>query len=56
MVELKPCPFCGGKADFEFKGFIVGRVQCTECLVSQCLLKPIGEAAKAWNRRAEDGK
>lgn len=52
---LKPCPFCGGKAEFVLEGCVVGRIRCTKCSVSQCLLKPIGDATDMWNGRAENG-
>ena len=60
MAELKPCPFCGGKAFhyFFFDGFHdYGRVECTKCKVMMTKVNCIGtEAIEAWNRRAEDGK
>lgn len=40
MIELKPCPFCGGKA-YLFANDGV-RVICTKI--------------ELWNRRATDGK
>lgn len=61
MVELKPCPFCGGKAKFveldatpneEPRGY----VRCVEwcCEQSRKMNKTI--AIEEWNWRAEDGK
>jgi Lar family restriction alleviation protein len=66
MTELKPCPFCGGEAEFfkdvTFKaetGEQVGEIKffvwCTNCsaLVSGDNKQ---EAFEAWNRRASDGR
>ncbi len=30
MKELKPCPFCGGKAEYVIQGFY-GRIRCKNC-------------------------
>lgn len=63
MLELKPCPFCGGEAVFytlnkggKHEGHIVG------CPSSGCLVKPSvskpgmtgRETVEAWNKRAND--
>lgn len=59
--ELKPCPFCGGKAVVHVNDGV--RVVCTECgATSKCLVdsysqgRPTGSAVysviEAWNRRA----
>ena len=60
MNILKPCPFCGGKADFEeierYYSDISWTVMCTQCGAS------IGvhsvdkiDVVEVWNRRAENG-
>ena len=54
--ELKPCPFCGGKADlyvYKWWGTAYG-VECQKCkgLIDRCLTQK--EAIAAWNRRAKN--
>jgi Lar family restriction alleviation protein len=54
-IELKPCPFCGGKAEIERLGDNRQStiISCTEC---GCILEN-GEAfrhGEAWNTRAAD--
>ena len=62
--ELKPCPFCGGKASLFVDGGV--RVICTKCHASTQELRDAitrsgvaGNATKAviedWNRRADNG-
>ena len=64
MKELKPCPFCGGKADIQLncgqKPLVYGVVYCTKCQASPYWSKPydkvtlaIEEVTELWNRRAE---
>lgn len=60
MIELKSCPFCGGKAIMETftikrEGIPRYRVKCSECEID------VGwdwfsedEAANKWNKRAND--
>lgn len=59
--ELKPCPFCGGKAsasiDTEATRDSQGRlwaftVVCDSCCASSGLTFSSKRAIKAWNRRA----
>jgi hypothetical protein len=47
MSELKPCPFCGGKANCS-KHFVF----CTVCHAESDWLGDDGAAIAAWNRRA----
>ena len=58
MAELKPCPFCGGRASLVQKGgsFFVKCNRCPGAVVTGCIHQSKEEATKAWNRRAEDGK
>ena len=62
--ELKPCPFCGGKAElYESEAYnlktetkeknIRWFVMCEQCTALTCgALK--GKAIEAWNRRVKD--
>lgn len=60
-IELKPCPFCGGKASFltveQTDGTRGYEVSCENaaCEVCSCtMLHPTkAEAAAAWNRRSQ---
>lgn len=59
MEELKPCPFCGGKAAigtlFHSRDNIVKyTMKCSGCGVLTPLYKTKQEARKAWNRRTKE--
>lgn len=62
MFELKPCPFCGGRARLLVNGGV--RVICTRCYVSTMVLKDeleygsnaVESSIEAWNRRADNGR
>ena len=63
MAELKPCPFCGGKAFLSEVLYYCepGRcttqfIECNECHATTYEYNTEEEAIEAWNRRAEDGK
>lgn len=70
MAELKPCPFCGGKAIFIHLATCHGEIACIgDCgfkstdYWDEPMTNPREErvkwytlAASAWNRRANDGK
>lgn len=56
--DLKPCPFCGGKAFFDKLYFAKGDweycIACTDCdaVFSLAYKNPDkGDLAEAWNRR-----
>jgi Lar family restriction alleviation protein len=60
MIELKPCPFCGGKAELnvdpEAIVDIEGRrwaftVSCNRCCAASGLTYLPEKAVEAWNRR-----
>lgn len=58
MEGLKPCPFCGGEAQFSeiidlcYRKFIIECKKCGAC--SNGFLSRT-TPAKAWNRRVNDG-
>ena len=61
MFELKPCPFCGGKARlFVNNG---ARVICTKCYASTRIMSDeieydsnaVETVIEAWNRRDNNG-
>ena len=57
MMEhtLKPCPFCGGKAEVnEFNDFIW--IYCSVCESETTLFVTLEQAIEAWNRRVDDGR
>lgn len=64
--ELKPCPFCGGEAEFYpaaciEQGWYIATVQCVSCAAQVCSKPGLDRteqeandsAIKAWNTRAE---
>lgn len=62
MDELKPCPFCGGKASINFDSEAIvdsqGRhwaynVVCDKCCATSGLAYSIEMAIEAWNKRAD---
>ena len=66
MSKLKPCPFCGGKAEVKKATFGDNRgyafITCKSCEASTKHFNKsldfcaVEEATKAWNRRAERGE
>lgn len=56
-VELKPCPFCGGKnIEFCTLGFysMVCNVNKGGCGASSGYFSTVEKAIEAWNRRVSD--
>lgn len=58
MNELKPCPFCGGKARLTYNTYGSHYVQCDNV---SCDVKPVTwiytteeEAVEAWNKMVDD--
>jgi len=58
MTELKPCPFCGGEADFisnEYRlPFATHRIFCKECGVATVWYRTKNGVAEDWNRRVKE--
>lgn len=59
--HLKPCPFCGGKADITkfYNGFSEWyTVQCFNCHVSQTgnSYHSVERAVEEWNKRADESE
>lgn len=59
--QLKPCPFCGGKAELKQKGGNGFVVKCTGChiqLTQKVLRKPLEwlevKMIGRWNERVQD--
>ncbi len=58
--ELKPCPFCGGKAEASSgPGTTFCSVHCFDCGVAMDAIKPahyLPRVIAAWNRRTESSE
>lgn len=57
MTDLKPCPFCGRKAEIIAMGIApMYRYlpKCTECICGIGHYDSYEDAKKAWNRRVEE--
>lgn len=58
-IKLKPCPFCGEKAEFFHVYPPFGRrrlsvVQCTHCRCNSGKWGRSDKAIEAWNRRQDE--
>lgn len=61
MTEVKPCPFCGSKAEIDkryppFGGRVLVQVCCTKCRCNSGEWRRTDKAVEAWNRREEGEK
>ena len=56
MPDLKPCPFCGGKAELfhSYDGYHC--VQCTCCACGTIHMRTEMDVVRMWNRRAGERK
>lgn len=56
--ELKPCPFCGGRAKVDNGGlnYEYYWAKCTKCGTEQPLSNTVDAAAANWNRRHGDDR
>lgn len=59
--ELKPCPFCGGKAKKQTVETTILNdtyygVRCTKCYCGTTGYLNYGYAIQAWNRRTDNEK
>ncbi len=54
--ELKPCPFCGGKANYaeDDNRFFPYRIVCSKCRIGTQFEAKLGIAIDAWNTRATE--
>ena len=52
MTDLKPCPFCGGKAEMYFLGNEKYTVRCKKCPAALVFdYDTVGLASACWNTR-----
>ena len=54
LIELKPCPFCGGKAGLYHTYDGLSCVQCDECGISTLRKMDARLAIQMWNRRSSE--
>ena len=62
MIELKPCPFCGGRARINTGEFCTGTEKviktygayCIKCSARIGMHYSESDACNEWNRRAND--
>ena len=60
LVDLKPCPFCGGNVRFDeaysyFRDIVIYCDSCDMVFTLDDCETTASEIADAWNRRADNG-
>jgi Lar family restriction alleviation protein len=56
-MELKPCPFCGGHAEFlerKMPAYLPWGIKCSVCGITNNHHWSYDDAVKTWNTRADD--
>lgn len=56
FLELNPCPFCGGKAEYDDSPGGGIRAGCPKCHIWTGGYGPAWVPARKWNRRKDDTK
>ncbi len=56
MIELKPCPFCGGESNFIGETATIKCKNCGGAFLVTSPLKSRYEVARAWNTRKSQKK
>ena len=58
MIELKPCPFCGGEATSLRQKLVhtepLYSIVCKSCGASTLWQPTLSDAEEKWNRRVKD--
>lgn len=54
-MEIKPCPFCGGEADFIKDTRTIKCKHCGGAFICTNPLISLLEVKEAWNRRVDNG-
>lgn len=53
MSELKPCPFCGGKASINYHGHNAHSIECNICHARTSITGGIERCVDEWNARSD---
>lgn len=56
-MKLKPCPFCGGKAEIIYSDYKINdvRIQCIKCNVkTSWWMGEMEELIEQWNTRVKE--
>lgn len=53
MTEFKPCPFCGGEAEYRDGSSTTPYIRCKECGCRTGSSRDREKLAQAWNTRCK---